>query len=150
MVRYKHTQVGWVTLTAIGAGLVVVGLTLPNAGESWIPLAVFVVLVVAMVAYSSLTVTITDDTLEVRYGPGLIRRRYPLVDIRLSRIVRNPFYYGWGTRMTPHGWLFNVSGFEAVEVEFKTGKKIRAGTNEPQALDSAIREAIHQPRKRRA
>ena len=65
-----------------------------------------------------------------------------------SRAVRNPFYYGWGTRLTPHGWLYNVSGFDAVEVEFKTGKKVRIGTDESQTLDAAIQEAVRMADRR--
>jgi len=141
--RYRHTQIGWVTLTAMVAGLAVVGAALLNEEEKLVALVVFVLLLVAMVVYSSLTVTVTDEILEVRFGPGLIRRRYKLTDIKSSRIVRNHWYYGWGTRMTPHGWLYNVSGFDAVEVEFRTGKKIRVGTDEPQELGAAIHQAAH-------
>ncbi len=146
--RYRHTQTGWVTLTGMAAGLVIVGVALVNADENRIALAVLVLLVTAMVAYSSLTVTLTDDTLEMRFGPGLIRRRYRLADVKSSRVVRNRFYYGWGTRLTPHGWLYNVSGLDAVEVQFKTGRKVRIGTDEPQALDTAIREAVHASNRR--
>jgi len=146
--RYRHTQIGWVTLTAMAAGLVIVGSALVSADENWVALAVLVLLIVAMIAYSSLTVTISDDTLEVRYGPGLIRRQYQLADVVSSKAVRNPFYYGWGTRLTPHGWLYNVSGFDAVEVEFNTGKKIRIGTDEPQTLVTAIQEATRLSRRR--
>lgn len=146
--RYRHTQTGWVTLTGMAAGVVIVGVALVNADENRIALAVLVLLVTAMVAYSSLTVTLTDDTLEMRFGPGLIRRRYRLADVKSSRVVRNRFYYGWGTRLTPHGWLYNVSGLDAVEVQFKTGRKVRIGTDEPQALDTAIREAVHASNRR--
>ena len=148
MVRYSHRQIGWVTLTAMAAGLVIVGTALVSADETWVALAVLVLLVVAMVTYSSLTVTIADNTLEVRFGPGLIRRAYRVADIESSGAVRNPFYYGFGTRMTPHGWLYNVSGLDAVEVEFNTGKKIRIGTDEPQTLDAAIQEAARLTRRR--
>ncbi|MFC2009145.1 hypothetical protein ACFLUT_03730 [Chloroflexota bacterium] len=146
--RYKHRQTGWATLTAMAAGLVIVGMALVSADESWVALVVLVLLIAAMIVYSSLTVTISDDTLEVRYGPGLIRRQYQLADVVSSRAVRNPFHYGWGTRLTPHGWLYNVSGFDAVEVEFRTGKKVRIGTDEPQTLDAAIQEAVRLARRR--
>ena len=141
--RYRHTQTGWVTLTGMAAGLLIVGGALVSADEMWIALVVLVLVIVAMITYSSLTVAITDDTLEVRFGPGLIRRRYRLADVESSLVVRNRFYYGWGTRLTPHGWLYNVSGLDAVEVQFKMGKKVRIGTDESQTLDVAIREAVH-------
>lgn len=148
LVRYRHTQTGWVTLTGMAAGLVIVGVALVNADENGIALVVLVLLIVAMATYSSLTVTVADDTLELRFGPRLVRKRYRLADVESSRVVRNRFYYGWGTRLTPHGWLYNVSGLDAVEVEFKTGKKVRIGTDEPQTLDAAIREAVHASNRR--
>ena len=134
-------------MTAMAAGLVIVGAALVSADENWVALVVLVFLVVAMIVYSSLTVTITDDALMVRFGPGIIRKRYRLADIESSRAVRNRWFYGWGTRMTPHGWLYNVSGLDAVEVRFKTGRKVRIGSNEPQALDAAIVEAVRMSRK---
>jgi hypothetical protein len=129
-------------------GLGIVGVALMNADDSPAALVVFVLLLVAMVVYSSLTVVVTDEALEARFGPGLVRRRYQLVDIASSKAVRNHWYYGWGTRFTPHGWLYNVSGLDAVEVEFNTGKTVRIGTDEPEALDGAIQEAARLARKR--
>ena len=143
MMRRPRGGVSW-----CATSMVIVGMTLVNADGNWIALAVLALLVVAMVAYSSLTVTIADDTLEVRFGPGLIRRQYRVADIESSRAVRNPFYYGFGTRITPHGWLYNVSGLDAVEVQFNTGKKVRIGTDEPQALEAAIREVVRLSRRR--
>ncbi|RLC47786.1 MAG: hypothetical protein DRH57_03405 [Candidatus Cloacimonadota bacterium] len=89
-----------------------------------------------------LTVLIEEDVLEIRFGPGLIRKRFPLKDIELCRIVKNPLYYGWGIRLTPNGWLYNVSGSYAVEIKMKTGKKYRIGTDVPNELETAIQQSI--------
>jgi len=140
--RYRHTQIGWVTAIGLAIGIVIVVMALLSGDESWVALLVLVLLAIALIAYSSLTVIVTDDTLYVRFGPGLIRRQYSLSEIDSSQQVRNSLFYGWGTRMTPHGWLYNVAGLDAVEVEFNTGKKIRIGTNEPQALNEALQEAV--------
>lgn len=142
MERYRHTQIGWVTAIGLAIGIVIVVMALLSGDESWVALLVLVLLAIALIAYSSLTVIVTDDTLYVRFGPGLIRRQYSLSEIDSSQQVRNSLFYGWGTRMTPHGWLYNVAGLDAVEVEFNTGKKIRIGTNEPQALNEALQEAV--------
>jgi len=55
--------------------------------------------------------------------------------------VHNHWYYGRGIKLTPHGWLFNVSGFDAVEIQLKNGRKYRIGTDEPDALLAAIESA---------
>ncbi len=59
----------------------------------------------------------------------------------------NPCYYGWGIRWTPNGWLYNVSGFYAVEIKMKTGKKYRIGTDAPNELEKAIKESIKEVKK---
>jgi len=146
--RYRHTQIGWVTAIGLAIGIVIVVMALLSGDESWVALLVLVLLAIALIAYSSLTVIVTDDTLYVRFGPGLIRRQYSLSEIDSSQQVRNSLFYGWGTRMTPHGWLYNVAGLDAVEVEFNTGKKIRIGTNEPQALNEALQEAVRLAHRR--
>ena len=43
-----------------------------------------------------------------------------------------------GIRLTRHGWMWNISGLDAVELEYKDGKKFRIGTNQPQKLCQAI------------
>ena len=142
MKRYEHTQVGYLIITAMAAAIVLIGIVLANAGMNWIAIGVMVVVAAALVLFSSLTVTIRDNNLEVRFGPGMIRKQFNLQDIESCRVVTNPFYYGWGIRLTPHGWLYNVSGFQAVEIKLRTGKKFRIGTDAPQELKTAIQQAL--------
>lgn len=54
--------------------------------------------------------------------------------------MRNKWWYGWGIRLTPHGWLYNVSGLDAVELHLTGGRKVRLGTAEPAQLSRAINE----------
>jgi len=140
--RYKHTQVGYLIIATMAAVMVLIGIVLANAGINWIAIGVLVVIAVALVLFSSLTVVIGEDEVEVRFGPGLIRKRFSLNEIESCQVVKNPWYYGWGIRLTPHGWLYRVSGFDAVEIKLRTGKKFRIGTDVPQELEEAIRQAI--------
>jgi hypothetical protein len=57
-----------------------------------------------------------------------------LGDITDIRQVRNKWYYGWGIRKIPGGWMYNVWGLDAVELELQSGKKFRIGTDEPTEL----------------
>ena len=45
---------------------------------------------------------------------------------------------------TPHGWLYNVSGYEAVEIALASGKRLRLGTDEPHRLAQALRAAMRE------
>lgn len=142
---YKHRQTGTLVLYALGSGAVMTAalLTLVSSGSAKVVTGVvLVILLLCILLFWSLTVVVTSGHLAVWFGPGVIRRAFRIEDIRDSRIVRNPWYYGWGIRLTPHGWLFNVSGFDAVELEFKNNRKFRIGTDEPQQLLTAIQQVV--------
>jgi len=94
------------------------------------------------VLFPSLTVVIREEELLVQFGPGVIRKRFKLNEIESCQAVKNPWYYGWGIRSTPHGMLFRVSGFHAVQIKLITGKEYLIGTDAPQELEEAIRQAI--------
>ena len=126
----------------MAAVMVLIEVILANAGINWIAIGVLVVIAVALVLFSSLTVVIWEEEMEARFGPGPIRKRFKLNEIESCQVVKNHWYYGWGIRLTPYGWLYNVSGFYAVEIMLRTGKKYRIGTNAPQELEEAIRRAL--------
>jgi hypothetical protein len=140
--QYQHTQVGYLIIVVMIAAIVSIGLSLANAGTNRVAVAVLIILVAVLILFSSLTVSIMDNTLEVRFGPGIIRKRFNLRDIESCQAVKNSWYFGWGIRLTPYGWLYNVSGFQAVEIKLRRGSKFRIGTDVPQELESAIREAL--------
>ena len=140
--RYEHTQSGYLIIAAMAAVMVLIGVVLANAGINWIAIGVLVVIAVALVLFSSLTVVIWEEELEVRFGPGPIRKRFKLNEIESCQAVKNHWYYGWGIRLTPHGILYNVSGFYAVEIKLRTGRQYRIGTDAPQELEEAIRRAL--------
>jgi hypothetical protein len=39
-------------------------------------------------------------------------------------------------------WIYNVSGFDAVEIKLKNGKVYRIGTDEPKKLEQTILHLI--------
>ncbi len=141
--RYEHTQVGYLIIAALAAVMVLIGVILATAGINWIAIGILVVIGVALVLFPSLTVVIGEEELEARFGPGLIHKRFKLDEIESCQVVKNPWYYGWGIRLTPHGVLFRVSGFHAVEIKLRIGKKFRIGTDVPQELEEAIRQVIN-------
>jgi hypothetical protein len=67
--------------------------------------------------------------------------------VRLSEIVgskpiRIRWWYGWSIHLTPYGWLYNVSGFDAVAITLRDGRKFALGTDDPYGLTTAIRAVI--------
>jgi hypothetical protein len=140
--RYEHTQVGYFIIVAIVAMMVAIGIIMANAGVNWIAAIVLVVLVVVLALFHSLTVIISGEELVVHFGPGAIRRRFKLNEIESCQAVRIPWYYGWGIRLTPQGMVFRVSGFHAVQIRLNTGREFVIGTDVPQELEEAIRQAM--------
>jgi len=144
--HYKHTQPG-ILLLGILVPIVVVIATILEvyAKEQLVVLIlrpVLVVTAVVAVLFSSLTVGLSDDAILIRFGPGPIRKRFPFRDIATCAAVRNKWYYGCGIRKIPGGWLYNVSGLSAVELEMVDGRRNRIGTDEPQVLEEAVRLAM--------
>ena len=143
MIRYEHTQRGTVILAAllIGAAICAALATLAPAPPFVVPM-VFGVFVVCAYMFSSLTIQITGRTLCWYFGPGLFRKKILLSDIRGAEVARTRLIHGWGIHRTTRGWLYNVSGFDAVAVRLDAGKEILLGTDEPERLRAAILRAL--------
>ena len=144
MKQYKHTQVGYLLLTLYS--IVILFLGYFNIMTNFHPLALICLIIILIVLgmFSRLTVTVDDQMIKIRFGLGIIRKTFPLKEIETHRVVKNPWYYGWGIRFTPRGWLFNVSGFSAIELQMKNGKRYRIGTDDPDNLAEALDEAVNQ------
>ncbi|SMP66684.1 hypothetical protein SAMN06295888_11448 [Desulfonatronum zhilinae] len=137
---YRHTQRGTLMIASFMLAGAFVLHQLIQGGASWL-WALLAVAVAIGFTFSSLTVTITSSVLTAAFTPGWPRKVERLENIAQAHVVRNPWYYGWGIRLTPHGTLYNVSGLDAVEIRTKQGKTFRIGTDEPEALVQAIQRA---------
>ncbi|MCK4236641.1 MAG: hypothetical protein KAX38_05950 [Candidatus Krumholzibacteria bacterium] len=138
MVRYHHRQLGilvlWIGCAAlIGFIALLVFVEAPPIG-----IAVLLCLLVCFILFGALTVEVTDTEVHLRFGPGLIRKSFSISDIRRVEVVRNAWYFGWGIRRIPRGWLYNVSGLNAIELEMSDGHLNRIGTDQPEELLAAI------------
>ena len=139
---YKHTQIGYLIIIALIIPSLVLFFAMTLTEFTQILPIVFITLLIALALFYSLTVEIDETRLIVKFGFGVINKKFILKDIESCHTVKNPWYYGWGIRITPHGWLYNISGLSAVEIQMKNGKKYRIGTDEPQNLEQAIMQAI--------
>lgn len=143
MTVYEHTQFGrgLVILFVISAVLLVALLAVLPRQPHMIAvlLLVLAVLLLSAFLFRSLTVRVTHEDVAVWFGSGLIRRRIRVADLTGVRAVRNPWWYGWGVKITPRGWMYNIGGLDAVEVDLRNGRHFRIGTDEPEQLVSALR-----------
>jgi hypothetical protein len=88
--------------------------------------------------FSSLTIRITDRALHWCFGPGIFRKTLSLADIKTVEVTRTRLLDGWGIHKTSRGWLYNVSGFDAVHITLYSGRGVLLGTDEPDRLRNAI------------
>jgi len=137
---YKHDQFGTTIVAALLISILVAAGIFSIYG--WHPLAVLAIsiLIVCIFLFHSLRVEINQGIIKCQFGIGLIKKVFELEEIVDVQAVSNKWYYGWGIRLTPHGWLYNVSGLQAVEITLASGKKYRIGTDEPDRLAAAIRD----------
>ncbi len=155
MSDYSHRQIGTVLLMMMAPAIAVALAVRPRGpeGDGWGVVfgAILALTAITILVFGWLTVQVTNESLQLRFGIGLVRRRWAIADLRSAKAVRNPWYYGWGIRYTPHGWLFNVSGLDAVEIELASGRRYRIGTDQPEELLRAIERArAEHPGRQRA
>jgi hypothetical protein len=135
MTVYTRTQFAspliWVSLLAV---VLICIMTVLFEEPVWALYLVAALLVAVFAVFHKMTVSIDAEYLRVSYGPGLIRFRFPLGSIRSCKQVRNSWWYGLGIRWTPHGWLYNIAGLDAVELELEDGRTVRVGSPEPEVL----------------
>ena len=137
--RYYHRQFGATIVVAMGIGMVacfVAILVLPK--EAIVPLLVGAILLLVAFLFRSLSIAVTDSNLYWYFGPGLIGKSVPLDQIARAEIVRTRPWEGWGIHFTSRGWLYNVSGFGAVAIQLKSGKRFVLGSDEPERLAEAL------------
>ena len=149
--RYSHTQVGWWLFVALGAA--VLGLAamlfgirggsraLPAPETGIIFGTVLIVLVITAALLTTLTVRVTSDRVDWRFGPGVVHFSLPLAEITGVAVTRTPLWAGIGIHWIFTGWVYNVSGRGAVELTKRDGSKVWIGSDEPVRLAAAIEGA---------
>jgi len=143
--RLRILVLGWLMLAVfIGIALMFQVLPGPHSSRGVNVAIVTSVLLVVAILMGALTVEVDDALVRLRFGIGLVRKSFRLDEIASCRPVRNKWWWGWGIRLIPGGWLYNVSGLDAVELELKNGKVFRIGTDEPQVLSDFIRLKLGQ------
>jgi hypothetical protein len=150
---YEHTQAGWPVRIAFGVtalGFLVIASVRPFSGPT--PSGALLLGALAAVAaglmWSRLTVRIDGERLRWSFGLGWPRFSAPLAEITAVEVTRTTFWQGWGIRRTRDGWLYNISGWDAVLVTRRDGKRFLLGTDEPRRLRAALERAIAASRER--
>jgi hypothetical protein len=150
---YQHRQVGIVTILVIGLSAIFTAFALVSALQSAEGLSTTVLLVTGLVvtgvfiltlmAFYAFTIQITDRTVSFWFGWGVGKQSLPFDTIQSVEIVRNPWYYLWGVKSIPGGWLYSIApGGRALELVLKDHRKIRLGTDQVEEVQLRLKQAM--------
>ena len=145
--RYEHTQIGYLIIFVLFAATVFVaitGIAAPSDRGVLVTDGIIeLILLICAIVFSRLTIKIDEETLLACFGVGLICKKVPLSEIVRCESIRIRWWYGWGIHLTPYGWLYNVSGLDAVAITLRDGGKFALGTDDPNGFTSAVRRSIN-------
>lgn len=103
------------------------------------------VLLPGLFVLARLRTEVREDGVHVRFSPFHLRERSFRLDAlaRVEAVEYNPLleYGGWGIRIGPRGWAYNVSGRLGVRLTFTDGRTLLIGSEKPEALADAVAEA---------
>lgn len=149
---YKHIQVSylilfvslivliffiWIHITALSEVPSV------DSGSNFAVSAIMVLILSLLVSFITLTTSIDETYVRIKFGYGIFVRKFPLNQISSVKIVKNHWYYGWGIKIWfwPYMWIYNVAGLDAVEI-IMNNKIYRIGTDAPEEFVNAIKQAV--------
>jgi hypothetical protein len=138
--QYRHSQPGYLSIVmscflfAVCAVIYFFGLHILGILSGALTLFLLILMY-------KLTIEIKGGVLRFWFGPGLFWKTIPLEKIAYCEPFKGVFG-GWGFRYVFDGWLYNVSGFQAVTIVLKSGKKIHIGTDDLQLLMAEINSVI--------
>jgi len=152
MTSYKHTQIGYLMLVVTLAVLVlftwvqIMARVEPpsvDSGTNFLVTFIMALVLLTLASFTTLTTSIDEKYLQIKFGYGIFRKKFLLGKIVSTKQVKNHWYCGWGIRLWlwPKMWIYNVSGFDAVEIIMKNEKVYRIGTDTPSELETAIKQA---------
>tara|TARA_R110002049_G_scaffold246847_5_gene420958 strand:+ start:4351 stop:4749 length:399 start_codon:yes stop_codon:yes gene_type:complete len=106
----------------------------------------FITIAVIFLLFYRLKVKVQNKTLKIYYEIGLIHFTFKMDEITKVESIKTPWYYGYGIRLTPDGWLYNAHGSQALEIKYMykgKNKSVMIGTPEPEELKKALLRDIN-------
>jgi hypothetical protein len=140
---YHHKQIGHISIGVLSAALIVLGVLIVSAGPNLIAVLVLISIAICLYIFHTLTIEIDDEYLTFFFAHGFWKKKIPIREVAKVETVTNLWYHGWGIHLTPNGWLYNVSGLKAVEIQKTDGKTLRIGSDEPEKVKEILQKVKH-------
>lgn len=141
MIVYEHNQWGAIPIAVAVVILLLAGAVFDVSQQ---PFGLIMLLAVAaLIAFARLVTRVDETGVSWAFTAGMPRGHIDFADIYRVERVQTNLFEGWGIHWTWwHGWVWNVSGFEAVEFFLKDGRRVTLGTNDPQGLYGAVTQRL--------
>jgi len=102
-----------------------------------------VLMLVCLLTFYRIVIEVDENYITFKLGIGLFKKTYQINDLTSCSSVRCSFISGFGIRKIANGWLYNVSGLDAIELKFNDRKDIiRIGTNKSDEIASLVSSFI--------
>jgi len=139
--KYRHTQYGalmFIVFLITGTLITVVALNIIAEDRILSAILMIMLYLSGLVMFYALTVDVSEKKLKFWFGIGVVRKTIVLSEIQSTKVVKNPWYYFWGVKSIPGGWLYAIAPGTAVEIKLRNGKIIQLGTDQPKELNQAL------------
>ena len=146
IVTYENSQ-SWpqwidLLLAVFAIGMFSLSAYLLRTGEPvWASLFILFwsgLLYLVLLNFSRLRCTVTPSSVELGWRLGWPTKAIDRGSIVAMAPRRNAWYAGWGVRKVSRGWMWNVWGLDAVELELDSGRVFRIGTDDVDGLLAAL------------
>jgi hypothetical protein len=140
--QYREEQPAIVVRIALGATMLIslgLAIALPVPLMARLVLCGVALLECALLALMwTFRIEVTRTEVSVAFGPGWIRRRYPLSTIRAAELART---LSAGVRARPHVVTWSGKPGGAVALDLDSGWRVLIGSEKPERLLAAIESA---------
>lgn len=141
--EYQHKQWGFFLIpTSLTLWVLVISITSVDDPTSTLftvaMVGFMVVLFIVVLVFSRLDAPVSSERVVAAFSFGRPHRVVEFADVTAVRRVRNRWWDGWGIRKISRGWMYNVSGLDAIELELASGKVFRIGTDDPEGPVAAL------------
>lgn len=144
---YTKSEISWILIIVCILALAQTNVSyLSDQETNPLPLSVYLVLnglfLLIFILFYKLTVKVGNNKIQLLYGIGIIRINIKPRVIREIQVVKTPWYYGLGIRITPQGMLYNAHTLKAIKLTFEDDKPktVLIGSPEPELLKQAIEQ----------
>lgn len=146
--QYHHTQTAPLYLLVLALSVVFFGVawSLPELVLQVVLSIAGALMFLIAISFRELTVSDEGSELLICFGPlPVFRRRLKFAEIEKVEQAKSTILDGWGIHMSPSGgWVWNLWGYDCVDVWYRGGRKIRIGTDDMVGLAQLLDEKAGQ------